>query len=138
MHEAVQKITETLALHFPPPTPIIDSSKQKSAEPLTTTPEFISVGPTAPATPAPEPSKVVTPEAPAVAAVEPASPPKRPNLEKRSSVLGSLGKILWPFGSAAPVQTGIEGVEVPAAGPDAPKVPTVLVTEVPPTPEIEI
>jgi len=138
LHEAVQKITETLALHFPPPTPIIDSSKQKSAEPPTTAPELVSVAPAAPAAPAPELSKSDTPEVPAVAAVEPTSPPKRPTLEKRSSVLGSLGKILWPFGSAAQVQTGIEGIEVPAAGSNAPKVPTVLVTEVPPTPEIEI
>jgi hypothetical protein len=125
LHEAIKQITETLALHLPPPTPTEETSKQKPAEVLPTEAE---------------PSGIDTP----VALVEPVtpvaeqSPPKRPSLEKRSSVLGSIGKILWPFGSASPTKTVVDGVEVSTGDSNTPKVPTVTVTEVPLTPEIEI
>ena len=93
-----------------------------------------------PSVPSAEPSKVVTTEAPAeiVAPTTEQRSPKRPTLEKRSSVLGSMGKIFWPFGSSSPTKSALEGGEVTTADSSAPKVPTVAVTEVPQTPEIEI
>lgn len=104
-------------------------------------PEIVPVPletPAAPAASALESSRVNTTEVPSEESLPKASPPKRPTLEKRSSVLGSIGKIFWPFGSASPIRTSVEGVEVTTVDSDAPKVPTVLVTEVPPTREIEI
>jgi hypothetical protein len=141
MHEGIKQITETLALHLPPPTPTMESSKKHNAtEPASgreLTLESTTEGPTNSTT---EPLKADTTETP----VEPVtpeseqSPPKRPTLEKRSSVLGSIGKILWPFGSASPTKTVVDGIEVPTVDSSAPKVPAVVVTEVPLTPEIEI
>jgi hypothetical protein len=76
--------------------------------------------------------------------VEPVAPaseqssPKRPKLEKRTSVLGSIGKILWPFGSASPTKSVVDGNEITTEDSSAPKVATVTVTEVPLRSEIEI
>ncbi|KAE9364459.1 hypothetical protein N431DRAFT_107740 [Stipitochalara longipes BDJ] len=116
LHEAIQRITETLALHLPPPTPVIEPLQQKTLES----------------------PKVDTAEVSTEAAEPISSPPTRPTLEKRRSVLGSISKILWPFGSASPNTTANEGAEVTTADVNAPKIPTVMVTEVPLTPEIEI
>jgi hypothetical protein len=140
MHEAIKQITNTLALHLPPPTPTIEPSKQHTATESASEPEPTLELSEIPTAPTPEPSKADTTETrvePVTSASE-QSPPKRPTLEKRSSVLGSIGKILWPFGSASPTKTVVDGVEVTTVDSNAPKVPTVVVTEVPLTPEIEI
>jgi hypothetical protein len=136
---AIKQITETLALHLPPPTPAVESSKQKIVEVVTSEPDAPAPSET-PSVPSAEPSKVITTEAPAetVAPTTEQPPPKRPTLEKRSSVLGSIGKIFWPFGSSSPTKSALEGREVTTADSSAPKVPTVTVTEVSQTPEIEI
>ena len=88
-----------------------------------------------------EPSNAVTTTETLVEPVTPASEqssPKPPKLEKRTSVLGSIGKILWPFGSASPTKSVVDGVEDTTADSSAPKATTVTVTEVPLAPEIEI
>jgi hypothetical protein len=139
LHLAIKQITETLALHLPPPTPAVESSKQKIVEVVTSEPDAPAPSETA-SVPSAETSKVVTTEvlAETVAPTTEQPPPKRPTLEKRSSVLGSIGKIFWPFGSSSPTKSALEGGEVTTADSSAPKVPTVTVTEVPQTPEIEI
>jgi hypothetical protein len=139
LHLAIKQITETLALHLPPPTPVVESSKQKIVAVVTSEPDVPAPSET-PSVPSAEPSKVVTTEAPAeiVAPTTEQRSPKRPTLEKRSSVLGSMGKIFWPFGSSSPTKSALEGGEVTTADSSAPKVPTVAVTEVPQTPETEI
>jgi hypothetical protein len=134
MHDAIRQITETLALRLPPPTPAITSSKHTTTEVTSLEPELISE----PA--GSEPLEVDTIET-SVELVNPASgqsSPKRPKLEKRTSVLGSISKIFWPFGSASPTKSVVDGIEVTTEDSSAPKVATVTVTEVPLTPEIEI
>jgi hypothetical protein len=134
MHDAIKQITEMLALHLPPPTPAITSSQHTTTKVMTSEPELISERSGT------EPSNANTTEnlfEPVAAASEQSSP-KRPKLEKRTSVLGSIGKILWPFGSASPTKSVVDGIEVTNADSSAPKVATVTVTEVPLTPEIEI
>jgi hypothetical protein len=142
MHEAIKHITETLALHLPDTTPVLEASKQVTAATVpseqTSEPELVSApaeAPVAPESPLADPKKT---------SVEPVTPsteqssPKRPNLGKRSSALGSMGKIFWPFGSSSPTKTVVEQTGNAKANPDTPKVPTVTVSEVAPTPEIEI
>jgi hypothetical protein len=140
LHIAIKQITETLALHLPPPTPTVESSKQSTAEAVTSEMEVVSAPPETPSVPSAEPSNAKITEVSVETATPAAeqSPSKRPNLEKRSSVLGSIGKILWPFGSSSPTKSTVEGIEVATADSSVPKVPTVTVTEVPPTPEIAI
>lgn len=142
MHEAIKQITETLALHLPRPTPAIEASKQTAAEVAPSEglsePELISAPTEASAAPESPPADIT--EAP-VEPVTPASeqsPPKRPSLEKRSSVLGSVGKIFWPFGSSSSTKTAVDQTGNSTTNLDTPKVPTVTVSEVPLTPEIEI
>ena len=123
-----------LALHLPPPTPAITASQHTNTKVMTSEPELISERSGT------EPSNANTTEnlVEPVASANEQSSPKRPKLEKRTSVLGSIGKILWPFGSASPTKSVVDGIEVTNAGSSDPKVATVTVTEVPLTPEIEI
>lgn len=136
MHGAIKHITETLALHLPPPTPAIDASKQTTAEVAppehTSEPGLISAPTEASAAPESPPAGIT--ETP----VSEQSAPKRPSLEKRSSVLGSMGKIFWPFGSSSPTNKVVDQIGNATTNSDTPKVPTVTVSEVPLTPEIEI
>jgi hypothetical protein len=123
-----------LALHLPPPTPAFTSSQHTTTEVITP-----KAGPVIEPHES-EPSNVVTTET----LIEPVTPesgqssPKRPKLEKRTSVLGSIGKILWPFGAASPTKSVVDGSEGTTADSSAPKIATVTVTEVALTPEIEI
>ncbi len=133
MHDAIKQITETLALRLPPPTPAITSSQPTTTEVITS-----EAGPVMEHEP--EASNAVTTETlvePVTQESEQASP-KRPKLEKRASVLGSIGKILWPFGSASPMKGVFDSNEVTTEDSSAPKVATVTVTEVRVTPEIEV
>jgi hypothetical protein len=136
MHGAIKHITETLALHLPPPTPAVDASKQTTAEVAppehTSEPGLISTSTEASAAPESPPAGIT--ETP----VSEQSAPKRPSLEKRSSVLGSMGKIFWPFGSSSPTNKVVDQIGNATTNSDTPKVPTVTVSEVPLTPEIEI
>jgi hypothetical protein len=139
LHLAIKQITETLALHLPPPTPTT-LSNPKVVEPVTSESEPVSVPGETAAVIAAEPSHAPATETAPEPAPSPTedTKPKRQSPEKRTSVMGSIGKILWPFGSSSPTKNVVDGVEVPAADPSAPKVPTVTVTEVPTTPEIRI
>lgn len=134
MHDAIKQITEMLALHLLPPTPAIPSSQHTTTKVVTSESELISERSGT------EPSNANTTEnlVEPVASASEQSSPKRPKLEKRTSVLGSIGKILWPFGSVSPTKSVVDGIEVTNAGSSAPKVATVTVTEVPLTQEIEI
>jgi hypothetical protein len=133
---AIKHIIETLALHLPPLTLTIESSTQNSAEVVTSELEPTSETATVPT---PEPLKATT-----KAPVEPVTPAteevrlKRPTLEKRSSVLGSIDKIFWPFGSSSPTNSVDDGVGITTPDSNPLKVPSVTVTEMPLTPEIEI
>ncbi|KAL2062894.1 hypothetical protein VTL71DRAFT_5966 [Oculimacula yallundae] len=123
MHEAIQLITKTLALHLPvPPSPVSAIPKavevapspalqtQKIPEPvvqeqvISTDAQPILTTPLNEATP----NKTTSPplETPILPETLPVSPqstvPKRPTHVKRGSVIGSIGKFLWPFGGAPP------------------------------------
>src|SRR6187402_2427115 len=116
MHEAIQLITKTLATHLPPPalTPDINQPSPETAtdpitkDPVSSQPEILTDS-----LPQATMEDEITPvtaesstsnqassseELPTEPPVEEQSPPKRPNAEKRTSVIGSIGKFLWPFG----------------------------------------
>jgi hypothetical protein len=136
MHDAIKQITEMLTLHLPPPNPAITSTQHTTTEVITS-----EAGPVIEPHESEPSNAVITETLPVVEPVAPESEqssPKRPKLEKRTSVLGSVGKILWPFGSASPTKSVVDGNEVTTEDSSAPKVATVTVTEVPVTPEIEI
>lgn len=140
MHEAIKLITETLALHLPAhnPNSALETIKPSTAEaaPSAKTSENEVITAASPPDLTSQPSAISMADT-LVETPSPTSPPKRPNLEKRSSLLGSMGKIFWPFGSASPNKTVIDGTEVVTADMNAPKVTTVTISEVPLTPGIE-
>jgi hypothetical protein len=122
MHEAIQEITKLLALHLP--------RNDIVPTPLKSTEAFTELAPTM--------DEVVgstqlssTTEQTALVEETATNPtkPNRPNPEKRTSMLGAIGKVLWPFGSPniPPVSAG--DVKVLSA-PNLIKAPTVTTSEI--------
>lgn len=103
MHEAIQQITKVLAFHMPTP-PTGPANLVKNAEdeiqealasavkPLTDLLPEILHNDDSTHPPLEDPST-------------PKSSPKRPVPEKRTSVLGAIGKVFWPFGSTEKITT---------------------------------
>ncbi|KAH7389018.1 hypothetical protein BKA64DRAFT_127757 [Cadophora sp. MPI-SDFR-AT-0126] len=124
MHEAIQLITKTLAAHLPAP-PSTAPVAVKEVEPESTP---IPVAQAIPATPEPiapivsestnkDPESPIQIQQPMNGTADETTPiptisssppetqptiPKRPTHVKRGSVIGSIGKFLWPFGGSAP------------------------------------
>ncbi|XMA09934.1 hypothetical protein WAI453_002725 [Rhynchosporium graminicola] len=120
MHEAIQLIHQTLALHLPVP-PAVVPLEVKDV-PIESTPELVAQRITEPvlqeqaipatvqSTTKPKANQVSPVEDTAATATVPTLPetspspittvPTRPTHVKRGSVIGSIGKFLWPFGGA--------------------------------------
>jgi len=136
MHEAIQLITKTLATHLPAPpahapavvkaievksmpilftqaapepavAPVAETSGPKAQEPETPQQAQSS------STPTPKTDELKPVAAPSTNSPE-AQPttPKRPTHVKRGSVIGSIGKFLWPFGGSAPPPSKDAAVKV--------------------------
>jgi len=114
LHLSIQEISKTLALHLPhlvpPPAPVVETpAAEPTPETLVETAPVIE---TPAAGPTPEPSipeiiDILAPaetSPPAEAEPEPSSP-KTSLPRKRTSTLGYIGKVFWPFGSASPKST---------------------------------
>lgn len=107
MHEAIQNITKVLAYHMPTP-----PSGDYSASGTTATENVEEIINDALAT-AVKPLTDLIPEIMANSDDLTHSPledsaslnsfPKRPTAEKRTSVLGSIGKVFWSFGTSEKV-----------------------------------
>ena len=106
MHEAIHQITKVLAFHMPlpasdasRPTPIaaveaiIDEAMATPVMALTDLlPELVSRNDDSSHPPMENP-------------LTPMPPRKRPSVQKQTSVLGSIGKMFWPFSSLEKVVT---------------------------------
>jgi hypothetical protein len=113
LHLSIQEISKTLALHLPHlvhiPAPVVETP------PAEHTPETVVETAPAPvietpaAEPTPEPSTPEVIETPAEPPTDPVVPeaeaepssPKTSVTRKRTSTLGYIGKIFWPFGSGS-------------------------------------
>ncbi|PVH77888.1 hypothetical protein DL98DRAFT_656454 [Cadophora sp. DSE1049] len=124
MHEAIQLITKTLATHLPaPPAPapvvlkevetestpipvtqvISEAIAQTVSEPATQEPEIPApIQPTSTASDEVTPVPTASTNPPETQPTTQSTTPKRPTHVKRGSVIGSIGKFLWPFGGSAP------------------------------------
>ncbi|KAH6703223.1 hypothetical protein BKA61DRAFT_661094 [Leptodontidium sp. MPI-SDFR-AT-0119] len=138
MHEAIQLITRTLATHLPAPqspVPVIAKEIETESAPVPIAPavsEPVAQEPESPIQAQPTtnttsgeitPVLIPTPSA-STETDSPAAPetqttvPKRPTHVKRGSVIGSIGKFLWPFGgsTAPPKDTSVQVSTVEVSG----------------------
>lgn len=106
MHEAIQQMTKVLALHMPVPTlgaseskpnetmeDVISEALATAVKPLTDlVPEIMHQNDDTTHPPLEEPSA-------------PKSAPKRPTPGQRTSFIGAIGKVFWPFGSSEKMAT---------------------------------
>ncbi|KAK0123981.1 hypothetical protein ONS95_008969 [Cadophora gregata] len=120
MHEAIQHITKKLATHLsapqaPAPVVVKEVAVEPTPTPTTqavpepTVPSTSESAPQEPETTAPvEATNTTSDEITAVPTTSTNPPetqpttPKRPTHNKRGSVIGSIGKFLWPFGGSTP------------------------------------
>jgi hypothetical protein len=103
MHEAIQQISKVLAFHLP--TPVATSNAIKSTEEEINEALASAVKPLTDLLPDILPNNDDTAHPPLEDPSSPTSSPKRPVPEKRTSVLGAIGKVFWPFGSSDKIAT---------------------------------
>lgn len=106
MHEAIQHITKVLAFHMPtPPSGPSGSSAIENVEEIITEALATAVKPLTDLVPQIMPKNDDSTHPPLEDPSTPRSSPKRPTTEKWTSVLGSIEKVFWPFGSSEKVAT---------------------------------
>jgi hypothetical protein len=106
MQEAIQQITKVLALHLLTPTSAAAASNAiKSTEEEINEALVSAVKPLTGLLPDILPNNDDTAHLPLEDPSTPKSSPKRPIPEKRTSVLGAIGKVFWPFGSSDKMAT---------------------------------
>jgi hypothetical protein len=106
MHEAIQQITKVLAFYMPARPPSADGSNSiENAEAIINEALATAVKPLTNLVPEIMAKSDDSTHPPSVDPSTPKPPPTRPNPEKRTSVIGSIGKVLWPFGFLEKVAT---------------------------------
>ncbi len=131
MHEAIQLMSKTLAIHLPHlPKEALKQATVESVSPIASEPipeALVQQEPETPAQQTSNPSEdPVTPNKATIPTTEqesspeaqpieaPTTTPKRPTHVKRKSVILTIGSYLWPFGASAPknVDVKVDTVEI--------------------------
>lgn len=106
MHEAIQHITKILTSPMPLPAPAASGSKpNETIEDVISERLAAAVKPHTELVPEVMHQNDDTTHPPLEDPLAPKSPPKMPIPGQRSSFIGAMGRVFWPFGSSEKVAT---------------------------------
>jgi hypothetical protein len=115
MHEAIQEISRLLAQHLP----LRNATPEDPATPARTIPVDTET----------EPQQETETEPVNAESTSAEEDTPKPSAEKRTSMLGAIGKVFWPFGASQPREEA--GTKTPALGaPNLIQAPKATISEV--------